>query len=171
MTFFNFSRGLALTFAIGICASFAAAAAQERWATYTNPRFGTIADYPADIFTVRDPPPENGDGQSFHSSDGRAQLSIYGKHNAEGDTPQSYLEKYVDLQGVSYRRTMERFYVISGTREGDIFYERCNFPENRDGIIDCVGVSYPAREKLAWNPIVKRLSKSLRAGRGIEPRQ
>ena len=161
----NFSRSLALTFAIGICASIDVAAAQEQWATYMNPRFGTIADYPADIFTVRDPPPENGDGQSFRSSDGHAQLSIYGKYNAEGDTPQSYLEKYAD-QGVSYRRVTARFYIISGTRKDQIFYERCNFQPVAGDIINCFSMTYPAQEKTAWDPIVTRLSKSLRAGRG-----
>jgi hypothetical protein len=42
-----------LTFA-SICAS----VAKERWAIYSNPRFGTTADYPADLFTVLDPPPD-----------------------------------------------------------------------------------------------------------------
>jgi hypothetical protein len=161
----NFSRSLALTFAIGICASTNVAAAQEKWATYMNPRFGTIADYPASIFTVRDPPPENGDGQSFRSGDGRAQLSIYGAYNAEGDTPQRYLAKLAD-EGVSYRRTTARTYVISGTRMDQLFYERCNFQEGKSDIINCFSVTYPAAEKVAWDPIVTRLSKSLRAGRG-----
>jgi len=44
-------------------ASNCASVAEERSATYTNPRFGTTADYPPDLFTVLDPPPENGDGQ------------------------------------------------------------------------------------------------------------
>lgn len=161
----NFSRGLALTFAIGICASINVAAAKEQWATYMNPRFGTIADYPASIFTVRDPPPENGDGQSFRSSDGRAQLLIYGARNAENDTPQSYLAKLAD-EGVSYRRTTARTYVISGTRKDQLFYERCNFQEGKNDIINCFTVTYPAAEKVVWDPIVTRLSKSLRAGRG-----
>jgi hypothetical protein len=160
----NFSRGFALTFAIGICASIDVAAAQEKWVTYMNPRFGTIADYPANIFTVRDPPPENGDGQSFRSGDGRAQLSIYGAYNAEGDTPQRYLEKLAG-EGVSYRRTTARTYVMSGTRNDQLFYERCNFQEGKSDIINCFTVTYPAAEKVAWDPIVTRLSKSLRAGR------
>ncbi len=67
-------------------------------------------DYPANIFTVRDSAPENGDGQSFHSGDGRAQLLIYGAYNTEGDTPKSYLEKHAD-EGVSYRHTTARTYV------------------------------------------------------------
>jgi hypothetical protein len=161
----NFSRSLALTFAIGICASTNVAAAQEKWATYMNPRFGTIADYPASIFTVGDPPPENGDGQSFRSGDGRAQLSIYGAYNAEGDTPQRYLAKLAD-EGVSYRRTTARTYVISGTRQDQLFYERCNFQEGKSDTINCFSVTYPAAEKVVWDPIVTRLSKSLRAGRG-----
>jgi hypothetical protein len=161
----HFSRGLALIFALGICASIDVAAAQEKWATYMNPRFGTIVDYPANIFTDRDPPPENGDGQSFRSGDGHAQLLIYGAYNAEGDTPQSYVEKHAD-EGVSYRRTTARTYVISGTRKDELFYERCNFQEGKSDIINCFTVTYPGAEKVAWDPIVTRLSKSLRAGRG-----
>jgi hypothetical protein len=165
------SHAFAIAFSIGACASIGFAAAQERWATYTNARFGTTADYPADIFDVRERPPENGDGQSFRRKDDRARLSIYGHYNVEADTSKSYLEKYVNQQGVSYRRVTARSYIISGTREGDIFYERCNFPENRDGIINCVSVNYPAQEKTAWDPIITRLSKSLRTKRGIELQQ
>lgn len=165
MKCYNFSRSLALTFAIGIYASINVAAAQEKWATYMNPRFGTTLDYPANIFTVRDPPPENGDGQSFWSSDGHARLLIYGAYNAEGDTPQRYLERHAD-EGVSYRRATAHYYVASGTRKDQLFYERCNFHEGKNDIIDCFTVTYPAGEKVAWDPIITRLSKSLHAGRG-----
>jgi hypothetical protein len=146
--------------------------AKERWATYTNPRFGTTADYPAGLFTVLDPPPENGDGQGFRTVDGRAHLSIYGTWNVQGDTPQTYVSNYVDLTGasVTYKQVTDRFYVISGTRKGKIFYDRCNFSVDPQGILDCFTISYPEQEKSEWNPIVSRLSRSLRAGRGGEPR-
>jgi hypothetical protein len=49
--------------------------AQSDWNTYANPRFGVAADYPS-IFSVRDPEPENGDGQSFHTPQGDAELKI-----------------------------------------------------------------------------------------------
>lgn len=161
----GFFAQLALTFAIGVCASVGGAAAEEKWATYMNPRFGTIVDYPANIFTVRDPPPDNGDGQSFHSGDGHAQLLVYGAYNAEGDTPKSYLEKHGD-EGVGYRRTTARTYVVSGARKDQLFYERCNFHDGKNDVIDCFVVTYPAADKVAWDPIVTQLSKSLRAGRG-----
>lgn len=164
------SRVISFGLAIATCASIGVAMGQERWETYTNPRFGTAADFPSSIFSVRNQPPDNGDGQSFQSSDGRAQLSIYGQHNAGADTPKSYLENYVDQQGVSYRRVTSRYYVVSGVRDGSIFYQRCNFSADRDGIIDCLNVSYPIQEKAAWDSIVARLSQSLRPGHGIEPR-
>jgi hypothetical protein len=148
----------------------AAATGPEGWTAYMNPRFGTTADYPVGIFSVRDRPPENGDGQTFRSADGYAQLSIYGMHNVESDTPQSYVDKYVDRQGVTFQRVTANFYAVSGLRDGAIFYQRCNFPAAPGDIVDCVHVSYPAGQKVAWNPIVGRLSRSLRAGQGIEPR-
>lgn len=143
------------------------------WATYRNARFGTTADYPAHLFGVRDIPPANGDGQGFRTVDGRATLLIYGARNAENHTPASYLVKFVDLVGVtvSYRRVTDRFYAVSGLRGESIFYERCNFAPGPDGIIDCIGITYPAEDKATWDPIVARLGASLRAGRGLEPRR
>ena len=34
--------------------------------------------------------------------------------------------------------------------------------------VDCFELSYPAAEKAAWDVIVTRISKSLRAGKGID---
>jgi hypothetical protein len=160
----------AAAFCLGTAAG--VAFAQERWATYANPRFGTSADYPAHLFTRRDHPPGNGDGQSFRTADGRARLTIFGTRNIDDDTPETYLAKFADLAGtaVAMRRVTARYYVLSGTRGGDIFYDRCNFPAAPDDIIDCLTITYPAQEKAAWDAVVTRMSRSLRAGRGLEPR-
>ena len=56
--------GFALAVALGLIAVARAAPAQDRWETYTKPRFGTIADYPvgADIYYERcNFPPHNYD--------------------------------------------------------------------------------------------------------------
>ncbi len=45
--------GFILTVVAGLAALSAAVPAQGRWATYSNPRFGTTADYPADLFAVQ----------------------------------------------------------------------------------------------------------------------
>jgi hypothetical protein len=141
-----------------------AAMAKDRWATYANPRFGTSADYPTDIFTVLDAPPENGDGQRFHTVDGRAELAIYGAWNANDDTPKSYVEAIVDVSGagVTYKQITDHFFVASGVKDGKIFYERCNFLTHPDAVLHCFHISYPEQEKAAWDAIVSRLSSSLR---------
>ncbi len=112
-----------LSFALAAVAALAvsgAVLAAAGWATYANPRFGTTADYPADLFTVQDPPPENGDGASFRTADDRAQLSIYGAYNVENDTPQSYVAKNDDFKSATYKRVTADFYVVSGTSGGTI---------------------------------------------------
>ena len=152
-------------------ASNCASVAEERWATYSNPRFGMTADYPADLFTVLDPPPENGDGQGFKTTDGRAHLLIYGAWNAEDDTPKSYFDNYIDVKGtsVTYKHITEHFFVASGMREGKVFYDRCNFSAHPDAAIYCFSISYPEQEKTEWDSIVSRLSRSLRAVQVNEP--
>ncbi len=146
----------------------ASASAQTRWATYANDRFGTTADYPADLFTRLDPPPDNSDGQRFRTADGHATLAIYGSYNVQNDTPASYLQNYANKDGISYRKVTKTFYVISGRRGDDIFYERCNFRGGDDYVIDCFTLTYPAAAKKTWDPIVTRISRSLHAGKGID---
>jgi hypothetical protein len=155
------AQRLAFMFAIATAMSLpnGAALAQERWDTYLNPRFGAAADYPTDLFTVKDAPPENGDGQTYRTADGRAELSIYGSYNIDGERPEPYVQRHVSLSDVTYKKISADFYAVSGTRGGTIYYERCNFPNN--DVLSCFYISYPAAEKAKWDPIVTRIGQSL----------
>jgi len=133
------------TGAIGLCLAHVPAAAEEQWATYSNPRYGATADYPR---------------QTFHTADGRAELTIYGTNNIDGEAPDVYLSKHVSLADVSYKKVGSDFYAVSGTRGATIYYERCNFP-NLDVLV-CFYMCYPAAEKAMWDPIVTRIGESLR---------
>ena len=108
---FRSACNLALALIVGFCAWSTAAAAQEHWATYTNPRFGTTTDYPSDLFTVQDPPAENGDGQTFRTADGRAELSIYGTNNLESALGGPWSNRY---------RRQSQFSVVAGPLFGPI---------------------------------------------------
>ena len=138
------------------------------WTTYSNARFGTLVDYPADLFSERDPAPTNNDGRTFRSRDGRARLSVYGAHNVEADTPQAYLDKYGDGAAPSFRRVTAQFYALSGRRGDEIYYQRCNFVGREDGTIHCVDISYPQADKAKFDSIVERISRSLRQQRPAE---
>jgi hypothetical protein len=138
----------------------AAALAEERWSTYGNARFGVFVDYPASLFTVENAPPDNGDGQSFRTADGQAELAVWGSYNIDNETPEAYLHDKVDLSGASYKKAGRDFYAISGTRDQSIFYQRCNFPKG--DVIACFNISYPEADKAKWDEIVKRIGQSLR---------
>jgi len=156
------TRALLWLIALGAVAT---AAAQQRWTTYANARFGTTIDYPADLFAQHDPPPENGDGQAFRSRDGRARLAVWGAYNVDGDSPQAYVQQYVEPDGgISYRQITARHFVVSGLRNGDIFYQRCNFAAAPGDVIDCFKATYPETDKAAMDAVVARLSRSLRSG-------
>lgn len=144
---------------------------EHQWATYHDARFGTTADYPADVFTVRAWRPFGGSGQIFRTADGSAQLIIYGKPNFEEDSPSFYVEKHFNKPEVTYKSTKWPSFIVSGARKDEAFYYRCNFSIIINGILDCMEMRYPAGEKARWEPIVTRISTSLRAGEGSERRQ
>src|ERR1700722_305003 len=84
---FSMRLRLSLLAALLVCAGVAVAA--QPWKRYGNDRFGVTADVPADWHAQ--PPPENGDGLTFLSPDGKASLAVYGRYVME-DSAASALE-------------------------------------------------------------------------------
>jgi hypothetical protein len=145
---------------VALCLLTAIAAAQD-WSTYSNPRFGTSAEYPANEFRPL-PPPENGDGQSFAAADG-ATLSIFGAHNIDNDTPSSYEQmirggRNRDYANVTYRAAGADWLVLSGYRDDSVFYEKYIFA---DGLIHGLTIVYPRSAKAHYDPIAARAARSL----------
>jgi hypothetical protein len=134
------------------------------WRTYVDPDRGTAVEYPAAVFSVQAGAPERGTGQEFRTQDGRARLVIYTLPNEERHSPRSYLERHLLLArgALEYTRVTRHFFAISGMRDAEIFYSRCNFPRGRRGDMRCIFLQYPQREAEAWDEIVTRVSLSLR---------
>jgi hypothetical protein len=139
-------------------------AGDPAWRTYVDPDRGTAVEYPAGVFSVEAGAPERGSGQEFHTKDGRARLIIYTLANEERRSPKSYLRRHLLLAPgtLQYTRVTHQFFAISGTRNDDVFYSRCNFPHRRHGDMRCIFLEYPERETKAWDAIVTRISLSLR---------
>jgi hypothetical protein len=138
------------------------------WRPYVDERTGTRVDFPAGLFTVDAGEPERGTGRVFESADGRATFSAYALDNDEGHTPESYLRRFlkVDPSTIDYRRVTNRFFAISGVRDGRVYYSRCNF----HGRMHCIYIAYPERELRAWDGIVTRISLTLRGPAGLSAR-
>jgi hypothetical protein len=134
------------------------------WQTFQVPEFGTTVDYPAGIFSIADGQAEMGTGQRFISTDGRAVLTIYTRENEDADTPASYLKKNLRLgrTALDYERVARAFFAISSNQRGLVLYSRCNFSSDAGGAIHCFDLVYPRAEERTWDPIVTRISRSLR---------
>lgn len=53
----------------------------SRWETYTNTRYGVMIDYPADLFAIQPPPPDNA-GRNFDAPAVKARFHVYTHANA-----------------------------------------------------------------------------------------
>jgi hypothetical protein len=133
------------------------------WRTFEIPDFGTSIDYPASIFAPVGPP-KMGTGRHFEYVGGGATLSVYSRPNTTGETPRSYLRKNLRIErsALDYIRIARSFFAISSEREGVILYSRCNFSGGAHGVVHCFDLAYPQAEKRAWDPVVTRMSLSLR---------
>ena len=131
--------------------------------TYTNARFGTVCTFPDDIFTDRQPEPDNGDGQQWLSADG-ASLTCSGIYNVDDDTPKSFVaaEKASKVPGytITYSKTGKGWAVLSGVKDKNIFYERRLF--GKDGVIRTVWIDYPPALKSKYDPLVGPIAGSLK---------
>ena len=153
-------------FLTGIAAIMATPARAEAWRRYRNDRFGTSIEYPERFRPGR--PPANGDGLGFASADG-ASFSVWGGHNALEHNVQG-LERFVrdNLPGgakVVYAARGANWFAITGVDGDSIFYER-RVISHAGQIVNGFSIRYPGALKTPYDPVVERMSKSLRAGRG-----
>ena len=152
----NVAGLLLITFALGS----SPAAAQHYWQQYTDER-GTRIEYPADLF-VR---PERAEiGEAFVTRDGRARIHMYSMPNPKALGPSEFMRSQFPASRsiLTYDRVTRNFFAISTRLDGMIVYMRCNFSRAREGSLHCVDIRYPQNEKVAWDNIVTRISRSVR---------
>ncbi|SDA98016.1 hypothetical protein [Mesorhizobium qingshengii] len=149
---------------LAVVATIAATNAVAAQFTYVNERFGTVCTFPDEVFTDRQPEPENGDGQEWLSADG-ASLICSGILNTDDDTPKGFVaaEKASKEPGyrITYSKAGKDWAVLSGLKDGKIFYERRLF--GKDGVIRTVWIEYPPAVKSKYDRLVAAIAGSLKA--------
>jgi hypothetical protein len=144
------------------------AAGADNWLIYQNDRYGTTIDYPARF--KAQPPPDNDDGRAFNSGDD-ARFSVSASYNAfDFDLAefQEFIVKHADPGLlITYRAHGDNWFVISGTNGDRIFYERHLLSHDAQMTENFV-MSYPASLKTTYDPIVARMAKSFRPGKGFQ---
>jgi hypothetical protein len=144
------------------------ASAQKVWRIYKNERFGTTIEYPADKF-IPQSPPENGDGLRFIAVDSGeftvAAINNVLDQNIAAIEAAALKSRALD-ERITHRERGLNWFVLSGTKADVIFYER-HLLSHRGKIINDLEILYPARLRGLYDPIVRRMSRSFRAGVGI----
>jgi hypothetical protein len=141
--------------------------AKATWRLYQNDRYGTTIDYP-DFFRV-EPRPDADDGRTFKSADG-GKFLVYGSFALDSDLAELLDDALKNLKAgatVTYQAHRDNWFVISGTDGEDLFYER-HLLSHRGEIVNSFVISYPAKLKQTYDPIVTRMAQSLRAGSGFQ---
>ena len=152
-------------------AGLATSALAGDWTRYTNDRFGASAEVPATGFAI-EPPPTNGDGRGWKSSDGKGEISVYGSFTGEAETFDDYRQQLLgfaadDGIAVTYQAGKKnQWFVYSGTVDGDIIYLKAVRAEPCSTlVVNHIHFRYPAAQKTRYDPIVAHGAKSL----GTEP--
>ncbi len=158
------SRTGVLLFALLLGGSRAGA---ETWRIFHNDRFGATAEVPA--AWRMDPAPENNDGRSFSSPDGRAKIVVSGIRAEIGSLEEDKAIRLKPDVGevVTYEKRGGGWIVVSGTRGDTIFYRK-SILTCGDSIWDDLSIEYPAAEAGKYAALVKRVSASLRGGKAYD---
>ena len=152
-----------MIFRLLIACAFAAptpAVAQHFWKQYTDER-GTRIEYPADLFST---PQRTEIGEAFVTRDGRARIHMYSMPNPKALSPRDFMRSQFPASRsiLTYDRVARNFFAISSRLDGKIVYMRCNFSRARAATLHCVDIRYPQNEKVAWDKMVTRISRSVR---------
>lgn len=165
---YRFAILLVATSFAGLTAAMSAGTAMGDWTTYRNARHGFIIGYPTARF-ADDPANESEDGRLLVSKDGAAKLLVGAFANAESATLSDYraylLEKSYTGAQIDYAPVRAKWFVLSGTRDGTMFYERVSFTCG-GRLINSWAMLYPAEQRGIWDPVVERIARTYSAGAG-----
>lgn len=164
------SRRLLMFGFAGTATLFASPAATQRvWTIYRNNRFGTTIEYPSDKFSPT-PSPARAAGLQFIAADG-GEFSVAAINNVLSQNlaaiENSLLKNRARGERIIHRDKGSNWFLLSGTRGNIIFYERHLLSHRRE-IINDFEITYPAGLRRVYDPIVARMSRSFRAGVGID---
>ncbi|APT33070.1 hypothetical protein MCBMB27_03779 [Methylobacterium phyllosphaerae] len=128
-----------------------------------NARFGFSIDVPADL--VAEPPPDNGDGQAFHSADGHLHLTVSGLNDGldqDLDAVVAADRKTCLRQPPEYGARKPGWIVFSCTTADGILYRKTLRAGGRGGAFVTLRIRYPVAERARRQAAVTTAATSLR---------
>jgi hypothetical protein len=138
------------------------------WATISNERYGFMLAYPGNVFSPQEGAARE-DGQVLVSRDGNARLLVATFENDAGATLDEYRQQLLNENysgaDLDYAPSKKKWFVISGTREGTMFYERVSFTCG-GRLINSWALLYPAAERQFYDRVVEAIARTYTPGAG-----
>ena len=133
----------------------AGTAQRVAYKTYTNARYAYSISYPSSLLTPQGEA-DNGDGQAFRSSDGAAEMRVYGSQNLGGGLAGAYREAQAG-KDVTYKTLKGNWFVVSGRDGGKIFYQKTMF---KGGVLKTFTIEYDESQKATYDAVTTRVARS-----------
>lgn len=141
------------------------------WTNLRDDRFGVSITYPAGMFV---PAKLDEPGmRAFRSDDGKAKFLVGARDNGKGDSPESFRRSLLKNPGrysdVTYRPSGGNWFVLSGFRGDEVYYEKIAFSCDRQ-VVNVFAISYPVADRDRYDHVVERMEDSFHAGRACSGR-
>ena len=139
----------------------------SRWEGYTNTRYGVMIDYPADLFAIQPPPPDNA-GRDFTAEKVGARFHVYSHANAMNfSVEELQAEDVLDIgDAAAMKNNGTDWYQVVVTREAETIVRRVLLSEGGT-MIHRLEIAYPKAAAAAFEPAVARMVKSFRVDPAI----
>ncbi|NOT70733.1 MAG: hypothetical protein HOP09_05395 [Hyphomicrobium sp.] len=138
------------------------------WATLKNERHGFAIAYPVAVFEQKTAPTTD-EGRVLLSKDGKAKLLVGAFENADNNSLQDYRQFLLDQQypgaAIDYDVIKQRWFVLSGTRNGEIFYQRVSFTCGGK-LINSWAMLYPESERKTYDAVLTAIARTYTPGAG-----
>lgn len=140
----------------------------DDWATVKNERHGFAIAYPVDVFEQKSAPTSD-EGRVLHSKDGKAKLLVGAFDNTENSSLEEYRQFLLDGEyagaNVDYAPVRQRWFVLSGQKGDEIFYQRVSFTCGGK-LINSWAMLYPVTERRVYDRVVEAVARTFTPGAG-----
>ena len=140
----------------------------DRWSTIFNERHGFAIAYPTDVFQLQTEQ-KTDEGRVLVSKDGKAKLLVAAFANSENQSLDEYRTFLLsgEYQGakIDYAPVKKKWFVLSGERRGEMFYQRVSFTCSGK-LINSWAMLYPADLRRTYDRVVEAVAKSYTPGAG-----
>ena len=132
----------------------------SNYGIFKSDKFNYSLEYPNKNFKIVS---ETNDGIDLESNDSKASINCYITKNTSNDTIKSMYEDNIDFIGIEipYKKLGEDFYVLSYIKNGYIEYAKVIYNKKNNTFIQ-LRFYYPEDYKEIMNPIIERMTKSLK---------